>query len=228
MIINIIKNKMNNYKLIFTSLFFILTGISNAQVGIGNSTPAVSSVLDITSTSKGFLAPRMNTIQRNSILNPADGLLIYNTDELNLNAFTQSSGWKVLASAFKSVTIAAPDATTSIVDVTVSGMSIIPMDVNNSNNTPLPGTYLVTFESDCKSLNASSALVLGTFSIYANGIQILDSVRNFTCKVSQNLLSLQTVVTVSKDQAIEVKWHTDLVTNPIVLGNRTLTLMKVK
>lgn len=219
---------MNNYKLILTSLFFILTGISNAQVGIGTQSPAVSSVLDITSTSKGFLAPRMNTTERNLIANPADGLLIYNTDELNLNAYSQSKGWSALASAFKSVTIAAPVTTTSIVDVRVTGMSIIPMDVNNSNNTPLPGTYLVTFNSECNNLNALPALVLGTFSIYANGYLILDSVRNFTIKELQNSISLQTVVTVSKDQAIEVKWHTDLVTNPIVLGNRTLTLMKVK
>jgi hypothetical protein len=219
---------MNNYKLIFTSLFFILTGISNAQVGIGNSTPAVSSVLDITSTSKGFLAPRMSTTERNLIANPADGLLIYNTDELNLNAYSQSAGWKVLASAFKSVTIATSVTTTSIVDEIVTGMSIIPMDVNNSNNTPLPGTYLVTFNSECKNENASPAFVLGTFSIYSNGYKILDSVRNFTCKELQNSISLQTIVTVGKDQNIEVKWHTDLVTNPIVLGNRTLTLMKVK
>ena len=73
---------MKNYKLIFISLFFILTGISNAQVGIGNSTPEVSSVLDIISTSKGFLAPRMNTNERDLIADPADGLLIYNTELL--------------------------------------------------------------------------------------------------------------------------------------------------
>lgn len=219
---------MNNYKLIFTSLFFILTGISNAQVGIGNSTPAVSSLLDITSTTKGFLAPRMNTTERNSILNPADGLLIYNTDELNLNAFSQTKGWSALSSAFKSETVATPVTTISTIDVRVSGMSIIPMDVNNINNTPLPGTYLVTFNSECNNLNTLPALVLGTFSIYANGFLILDSVRNFTIKELQNPISLQTIVTVSKDQNIEVKWHTDLASNPIVLGNRTLTLMKVK
>lgn len=219
---------MKNYKLIFISLFFILTGISNAQVGIGNSTPEVSSLLDITSTSKGFLAPRMNTNERDLIVDPADGLLIYNTDELNLNAFTEAAGWKELSSAFKSETITTPVSTNSIVDERVSGMSIIPLDVNDINNTPLPGTYLVTFNGECKNENASPALVLGTFSIYANGYLILDSVRRFTSKVLQKSVSLQTIVTVSKDQNIEVKWHTDLATNPIVLGNRTLTLMKVK
>jgi hypothetical protein len=219
---------MNNYKIIFTALILILTVNSNAQVGIGNSSPAISSVLDITSTTKGFLAPRMNTNERNLILNPADGLLIYNTDELTLNAFSQSKGWTVLSSVFKSETIATTDTTISIVDVLVTGMSIIPLNVNNVNINPLPGTFLVTFNSDCYNLNLQPTLVLATFSIYANGIQIPNSVRNFTSKESQREVSLQTIVTVTKDQIIEVKWHTDLVTNPIIVGNRTLTLMKVK
>lgn len=219
---------MNNYKLFFILLFSIISGISNAQLGIGNSSPAVSSVLDITSTSKGFLAPRMNTIERNLILNPAEGLLIYNTDELNLNAFSQTTGWKILASAFKSITIPISDTTNSIVDTTVSGMTIIPLDINNININPLPGTYLVTFTGECHNLNALPALVLGTFSIYVNGVPIPDSIRNFTSKELQHELSLQTIVTVTKDQIVEVKWHTDLVSNPIVLENRTITLMKVK
>lgn len=219
---------MNNYKLILSSLVLILSGLSNAQVGIGNSNPAVSSILDITSTDKGFLVPRMNTIERNLIANPADGLLIYNTDELNLNAFLQSKGWSVLASAFKSETLTTPKNITSITDVSLSGMSIIPMDVNNSNNTPSPGTYLVTFNGECNNLNASPVSVLGTFSIYANDLQIINSIRKFTSKQLQNTISLQTIVTVGKDQKIEVKWHTDLVTNPIVIRNRTLTLIKVK
>jgi hypothetical protein len=39
-----------------------------------------SSILDITSTSKGILIPRMNTIQRNAIVAPATGLMVYDTD----------------------------------------------------------------------------------------------------------------------------------------------------
>ncbi len=52
---------------------------SNAQVGIGTTTPDASSVLDITSTTGGVLFPRMNTAQRDLITNPATGLLIFNT-----------------------------------------------------------------------------------------------------------------------------------------------------
>ena len=64
------------------SLFFILAIVylSNAQVGIGTTEPDASAVLELQSTEKGFLPPRMTTTERNAISNPAEGLTIYNTD----------------------------------------------------------------------------------------------------------------------------------------------------
>jgi uncharacterized protein (TIGR02145 family) len=59
-------------------LFVSLT--SQAQVGIGTNTPAASSQLEVSSTTKGFLPPRMNVSQRNAIANPAEGLIIYCTN----------------------------------------------------------------------------------------------------------------------------------------------------
>ncbi|MEY8848999.1 hypothetical protein AB9K26_09295 [Psychroserpens sp. XS_ASV72] len=64
---------MNKY-LVFVFLF---VQFSYAQVGIGTSTPDPSAILDISSTEGGLLLPRMNLSQRNSITNPATGLLIY-------------------------------------------------------------------------------------------------------------------------------------------------------
>tara|TARA_R110000850_G_scaffold277113_1_gene422909 strand:- start:66344 stop:67750 length:1407 start_codon:yes stop_codon:yes gene_type:complete len=52
----------------------------NAQVGIGTTSPAASSALDITSTTKGLLTPRMTTVQKNAIVAPANGLMVYDTD----------------------------------------------------------------------------------------------------------------------------------------------------
>lgn len=51
-----------------------------AQVGIGTTTPHASSILDIQSTDKGILVPRLTTAQITAIVNPANGLLVYNTD----------------------------------------------------------------------------------------------------------------------------------------------------
>jgi hypothetical protein len=50
------------------------------EVGIGTSSPVPSAVLDVTSTTKGFLPPRMTFIQRNAIVNPAEGLIVICTD----------------------------------------------------------------------------------------------------------------------------------------------------
>jgi len=60
-------------------VFLLLAFTASAQVGIGTTTPNPSSVLDIASTTRGMLTPRMSTTQRNAILSPADGLMVYDT-----------------------------------------------------------------------------------------------------------------------------------------------------
>jgi len=64
-------------KFLFLFLLFICSGSTFSQVGIGTVTPDESAILDISSTEKGFLLPRMNETQRDAIPNPAIGLLIY-------------------------------------------------------------------------------------------------------------------------------------------------------
>src|SRR5688572_33486977 len=58
-----------------------LTAISQTgSVGIGTITPNASAALDIQNTAKGVLVPRMTMVQRNAIVSPANGLMIYQTD----------------------------------------------------------------------------------------------------------------------------------------------------
>ncbi len=60
-------------------LSFSLIG-SAQNVGVGTTTPNASAVLDASSTTQGFLPPRMTYAQRNAIVNPAAGLIVYCTD----------------------------------------------------------------------------------------------------------------------------------------------------
>lgn len=53
---------------------------SSGSVGIGTTTPNPSAKLEIKATGKGLLIPRMTQAQRNAIVSPAKGLLIYQTD----------------------------------------------------------------------------------------------------------------------------------------------------
>ena len=74
-------------------VFLLLATFSiNAQVGIGTTTPAASAQLDVSSTTKGFLPPRLSFTQRDAIT-PAEGLMIYNTDTKKPNYF-DGTGWK--------------------------------------------------------------------------------------------------------------------------------------
>lgn len=61
-------------------LFVVFSINANAQTGIGTSTPNASAKLEIASTDKGFLLPRMTAEQRGLIPSPATGLLVYQTD----------------------------------------------------------------------------------------------------------------------------------------------------
>ncbi len=68
----------------------------NAQMGIGNAVPHSSAQLDITSTTKGLLMPRMTLAQRDAITAPAAGLMIFQTD-VNPGIFYFNNGsWRKL------------------------------------------------------------------------------------------------------------------------------------
>jgi hypothetical protein len=131
---------------IFLSLLFCAA--INAQVGIGTITPDASSILDMSSTTSGLLVPRMTQAQRDAIVSPATGLLIYQTNITPGHYAWDGTTWLLM-----------PAGTPSI-DWTLSG--------NTGTN---PGTgagqnYFGTTDN--------KALVLGTFGaermrLLANG-----------------------------------------------------------
>ena len=93
----------------FTLLAAVLiTATTYAQVGINIETPDASAVLDVTSTTAGFLMPRMTNAQRQAISNPAAGLQVFVTDfEGGRFMFYDGTEWGTL-----SFTEKRPDAPT--------------------------------------------------------------------------------------------------------------------
>ena len=67
---------------IFLACFgmYALTNAQSVSVNTDGSTADASAILDIKSSAKGMLAPRMTTAQRTAIATPANGLLVYDTD----------------------------------------------------------------------------------------------------------------------------------------------------
>tara|TARA_B110000503_G_scaffold10620_1_gene14482 strand:- start:330 stop:794 length:465 start_codon:yes stop_codon:yes gene_type:complete len=74
-------NRANQAKFYINLIFtFFCISATSAQVGIGTETPNSSSLLELSSTSKGLLVPRMEEAQKNAISSPAQGLLIFQTN----------------------------------------------------------------------------------------------------------------------------------------------------
>jgi len=64
---------------------------------VGSSTISASSQLEVTSTTRGFLPPRMTTTQKNAIASPASGLVVYDTT-LNKLCGRGASAWETITS----------------------------------------------------------------------------------------------------------------------------------
>lgn len=118
----------------------------NAQVGIGTTSPAASSILDVTSTTKGVLIPRMTAAQRLAIGAPAEGLMVYQTDAAIGLWIRISGAWLRLATAgdllsFGQSTGFAANTSGSVIAVILGGSNIpLPDAQNLGPNVTVNGT----------------------------------------------------------------------------------------
>jgi len=65
--------------------------VTTGAGGIGTATPAASAQLEVASTSKGFLPPRLTTAERDAISSPAAGLVLYNSTTNKLQVRTNTA-----------------------------------------------------------------------------------------------------------------------------------------
>ena len=72
---------------------------TSGNVGIGTQSPNSSALLDVSSTTKGVLLPRMTTTQINAISNPAEGLTVFNT-LLNTLCFYNGVAWRKVSDSY--------------------------------------------------------------------------------------------------------------------------------
>jgi hypothetical protein len=170
---------MKNFYL--TILFFI-SFVSFSQVGINTNNPDSSSALDVSSTTKGFLPPRMTEAQRNAIVAPARGLFIYNLDS---NCFQYYNGavWsKCLA-----------ETETNKLDcnsIAVNGFYIMGQPLTPANTITIDvavnvmDTYTITTNTvNGYSFSASgvfSSIGVNTITLVASGTPIASQTDTFT------------------------------------------------
>lgn len=67
------------------------------NVGIGTTSPNANAIVDMTSTTKAFMPPRMTTTQKNAIPSPTSGMMVYDST-LNKLCVYGASSWETITS----------------------------------------------------------------------------------------------------------------------------------
>ena len=132
-------------KQFFTLLAVVLfTATTYAQVGINNENSDPLAALDITSTTKGLLMPRMTNAQRQAISNPAAGLQVFVTDfDGGSFMFYDGTKWGTL-----SFTEKRPDAPTIGTAVAVYAQATVSFTAPSSDGGSAITSYTATSSPD--------------------------------------------------------------------------------
>ena len=87
-------------KSLFLAGFFMFSGQIFGQLGIGTTSPNNAAELDVSSTNKGLLFPRMTNAQMLNITSPATGLQVFNTSA-NTLYYYNGSQWQSALNSYK-------------------------------------------------------------------------------------------------------------------------------
>jgi hypothetical protein len=131
-------------KLLFSAALIAASFTCIAQVGIGTTTPHASAALEIESTTKGFLLPRMTLSQINAIAAPVEGLMVYCLDCTTKGVFVNNGIDFLNITNGENMNAGAIDTTTAVVDITGPGGGVW-MDRN------LGATQVATSSTDAAS-----------------------------------------------------------------------------
>jgi hypothetical protein len=118
--------------------------LTTGSIGIGTTSPNSKSVLDMVSTTKGILLPRMSTSQRLAISAPPNGLLVYDFDKDELHHYDGGNWRAVLNSRYWNRPITSRSIIANSVDSVGIGTSLpaARLDVNDNFKLGNNGTVL--------------------------------------------------------------------------------------
>jgi hypothetical protein len=160
--------KMKKLYILIISIFCI--SFSNAQTGIGTTTPNASAKLDVYSDNKGFLPPRVSltsATDNTTIPSPAEGLLVYNKGSVGLQAgyyYWNGANWATIATATSAGNgVTASDMVKLYQETYSTTTGKASSSSGYSFTVPVSGRY--EFNFNCTGWNSNGSLVKLTFNI---------------------------------------------------------------
>ncbi len=161
---------MKKLSFLIATLLFISRALF-AQVGINTdgSQPDNSAMLQVKSTTKGFLPPQMTTAQRDAIANPAEGLVIYNIECKDVQYFN-GAGWVPLGNTNTAIapgTITGNDNPCQNADGIT--YSVTPVPWMQGYNWTVPTDAIITSGQGTASITVTFGALSGVVCVSAYG-----------------------------------------------------------
>jgi len=169
---------MKKIQILLTALL-LTTSVFSQSVAINTdgSSAAASAILDVKSTSQGILIPRLSSAQRENIISPATGLLVYQTESPVGFYYYNGSAWSLVAGGSSSSqwTTSSNDISYSTGNVGIGGSAA--SDAKLTISGTQDGALKINDGGDiiiASSTSNTAGLIYlyntsGNFYVYANG-----------------------------------------------------------
>jgi uncharacterized protein (TIGR02145 family) len=173
-------------KILLSAAFIAASFTSIAQVGVGTTDPNASAALEVKSTTKGFLPPRMTTANRDAITTPPAGLVIYNTTVACVQFFNGALWFDTCTQT----TDGPPNTYLTVGNISYQGTSVIGTTGIGYNGEAVPAGSTITVEltnSDTtEQVYGLSATDADSGLIYSTSGTIAASATNFAVTLTPN------------------------------------------
>lgn len=185
-------------------MFILVSGVTHAQYGLGTATPHSSAIVDLTSTTKGFLPPRMTNVQKNAIASPVAGLLVWCTDcgtngliqVYNGSAWTNSNGTITSPTTNGTAVVSGYSCSTASTGTLTAGVAVSGVSQTITATVTTVGTYNFSMTTNGVTFAAS-----GTFSgtgaqnviLVASGTPVATGSQSFSLNTSTSCSFSRTV-----------------------------------
>lgn len=188
------QKKMNSKKVILMLMLCFVFFKSNAQTIIGNSSPMPAAALEMQSTTKGFLVPRMTYAQMQAIVSPATGLQVWCTNcGINIGAMEYYNGTNWIAFDGSSIGTVYPTiaATTSVSNSSFfSATSGGNITSDNGQSIVQKGICWSTSANPTIALSTKTTEGAGTGSFTSNLTSLLDTTKYYVRSYATNNLGV--------------------------------------
>lgn len=207
---------------------------SLAQVGIGTPAPEASAQLEVKSTTKGFLPPRMTSAQRTAIASPTVGLMVYQTDGTAGLYYYDGSSWIYIINATSNTLSVANGGTGATTAAgAIASLGVVASTEKGANNGiptlgadgKIPSNQIPAVSFQSANVVASEAAMLGLSGAVVGSIAIRTDInRNFVLSAADHTLLSNWIQLATPTSVTSVNGNTgpNVTLTPSILGATTI------